>query len=205
MNHKQAVIVEPLSIGLYGAKYVQHPEKKTVLILGFGPIGISLFLSLKHLGCENIYVSEPISERREHAKTLGAVKVFDPTEENYLSSIINVLDDRFDVVADCCGEQAALDAATKVIKPGGQILMIGIPESDKIYLDPHDLRRNEITINNVRRQNNCIEEAIELIASGKVDVDFMITHTFELSQTPEAFDMVANYKDGVLKALIKVG
>ncbi len=56
----------------------------------------------------------------------------------------------------------------------------------------------------VRRQNHCTPKAIDLIAQKKVDLDFMITHTFRFDQTAEAFDLVADYRDGVVKALIKM-
>jgi len=66
------------------------------------------------------------------------------------------------------------------------------------------LRRKELTLINVRRQNDCTQKAIDLIASGKIHVDFMITHRFELEQVQQAFDMVARYSDGVIKALIEI-
>jgi threonine dehydrogenase-like Zn-dependent dehydrogenase len=46
--------------------------------------------------------------------------------------------------------------------------------------------------------------AIDLIAAGETNVDFMITHRFKLEQTQQAFDMVAEYRDGVIKALIEL-
>jgi len=65
-------------------------------------------------------------------------------------------------------------------------------------------RRKELTLANVRRQNGCVQAAIDLIAAGNVDVNFMLTHHFAFDQTAEAFDLVANYRDGVIKALIGI-
>jgi L-iditol 2-dehydrogenase len=67
------------------------------------------------------------------------------------------------------------------------------------------MRRKEISVLNVRRQNHCTQKAIDLVAQKKVDLDYMITHTFDFTQTAEAFELVAGYRDGVVKALIKVG
>jgi len=64
------------------------------------------------------------------------------------------------------------------------------------------MRRKEITVINIRRQNHCVEEAIELVASGKIRVKQMVTHYFQLRKTPVAFDMVAGYRDNVIKAMI---
>jgi threonine dehydrogenase-like Zn-dependent dehydrogenase len=51
---------------------------------------------------------------------------------------------------------------------------------------------------------DCVEEALEMIASGKIDVGNMATHHFPLSQAKEAFDLVASYRDGVMKAMINI-
>jgi threonine dehydrogenase-like Zn-dependent dehydrogenase len=66
------------------------------------------------------------------------------------------------------------------------------------------MRRREIAVINVRRQNRCTSTAIEWMLQGKVRVDFMATHSFELDQCQEAFEQVANYRDGVIKAMIQV-
>ena len=54
----------------------------------------------------------------------------------------------------------------------------------------------------MRRQNACTQAAIDLVASGRMQVDFMVTHRFRLDQAEEAFELVAGYKDGVVKAMI---
>jgi L-iditol 2-dehydrogenase len=66
------------------------------------------------------------------------------------------------------------------------------------------MRRKELTVINVRRQNHCVEEAIELVISGKIDVEKMVTHHFPLEGTPKAFEIVDEYKDGAIKAMINL-
>jgi L-iditol 2-dehydrogenase len=84
-------------------------------------------------------------------------------------------------------------------------MVLGIPRIERVLFIAEKMRRKEITIINVRRQNKCTQPAIDLIASGKADIDFMLTHRFEFERAQEAFDMVAGYRDGVVKALIKIG
>ena len=83
-------------------------------------------------------------------------------------------------------------------------MLIGIPRIERISFSIDQLRRKELTLINIRRQNNCTQAAIDLIASGKINLDFMITHRFTFEQTPAAFEMVAGYRDGVVKAMISV-
>jgi threonine dehydrogenase-like Zn-dependent dehydrogenase len=66
------------------------------------------------------------------------------------------------------------------------------------------IRRREICIQNVRRQNECVQPALDLVESGKLNVDFMITHRYPFERTKEAFDLVADYRDGVVKAMINI-
>ena len=108
-----------------------------------------------------------------------------------------------DTVFECCGDQEALDQAVELLKPGGKLMIVGIPETDRVTFDAHRLRRKEITIQNVRRQNDCIPAAIDLISRRMADLDFMVTHSFRLEKTQKAFDLVENYQDGVIKAIIQ--
>jgi threonine dehydrogenase-like Zn-dependent dehydrogenase len=64
-------------------------------------------------------------------------------------------------------------------------------------------RRKEICFQNVRRQKHCVEEALDLVESGRVNPDFMVTHHFPFEQTQKAFDLVDSYADGVVKAMIE--
>jgi L-iditol 2-dehydrogenase len=68
-------------------------------------------------------------------------------------------------------------------------------------LDMDMMRRKEISIQNVRRQNHCVEKAICLIENG-LPVGQMVTHHFVPEATQQAFEMVSNYRDGVIKAMI---
>ena len=84
-------------------------------------------------------------------------------------------------------------------------MLIGIPTVDRISFEIDFLRRKEICVQNVRRQNECMQPAIDLIESGRINVDFMITHRFGFDQCKAAFDLVDAYDDGVVKAVIEVG
>jgi threonine dehydrogenase-like Zn-dependent dehydrogenase len=109
-----------------------------------------------------------------------------------------------DAVFECAGEQDAIDQGIELLKPGGTLLIVGIPEVDRISFNISYIRRNELRILNVRRQNECVESAIELISSGRVDVGPLVTHHFPLEETARAFEMVRSRSDGVVKAIIRI-
>jgi threonine dehydrogenase-like Zn-dependent dehydrogenase len=110
-----------------------------------------------------------------------------------------------DAVFECCGQQEALDQAVRLLQPGGKLMLVGIPEVDRVSFEIDLLRRREIRIQNVRRQNECVPETLEMVQTGRIAPDFMVTHRFPFERTPEAFDLVSAYADGVVKAMIMLG
>jgi len=173
-----------------------------VAILGAGPIGLSCLVAARHQKARACYVTEKVKERMKIAADAGATWAGNPDEQDVVAQILRRQPAGVDTVFECAGEQETLDQAVELLKPGGRLMVIGIPRIERISFVIEKLRRKEISVINVRRQNDCAKPAIDLVASGQVNVDFMASHTFKLEQADEAFDMVANYRHGVVKALI---
>ena len=91
-----------------------------------------------------------------------------------------------------------------ILKPGGQLVIVGIPRTDLISFSADKFRRKEITIKYIRRQNHCVQKAVDSIKSGKINIDYLVTHRFKLEQTQEAFELLTDYRDGVIKAMINM-
>jgi L-iditol 2-dehydrogenase len=108
------------------------------------------------------------------------------------------------VVFECVGKQETIDQCLELVRPCGKIVVVGIPEGDRLSFEMNHMRRKEIRIQNVRRQLHQVTGAIAALASGKVDLDALATHHFTLDQAQEAYDLVADYRDNVVKAIIHV-
>lgn len=201
---EDGVLCEPFAIGVYAVQQAAVNKDSRIAILGAGPIGLSCLAAAKAQGISAIYVTEKISERIRIAKNAGAVWVGNPDDEDIVKAIYEREALGLDVVFECAGEQETLDEGIELLTPGGKLIVIGIPREDRVSYSADLSRRKEITVVNVRRQNDCTLKAIDLIASGKVDVSFMVTHRFEFSDAKKAFDMVAGYCDGVVKAIISI-
>jgi L-iditol 2-dehydrogenase len=198
----QGAISEPLSIGVYSVKQYGNIKGAKIAILGFGPIGMSVALAAKAGGAEKIFVTDKIDERLAVAEKESVSCTLNPLKENIVEKIRQKEPLGLDVVFECCGQQEALDQSVDLLKPGGKIIVVGIPEFDRWSLNVEDTRRREISLHFVRRQVDCVESALELMKSGKINIGNMITHRFPLSKSKEAFDLVAAYSDGVMKAMI---
>ena len=199
----QGVLCEPLAIGIYAIKQACLPRNAAIAILGSGPIGLGCLVSAVAENVNDCYVTEKIEERVEVARRNGATWVGNPDKEDIVKEIMRQKPEGMDAVFECAGQQETLDQAVELLKPGGKLVVVGIPRTERVSFIIDKIRRKEITIVNIRRQNHCTQAAIDLIASGRVTVDFMITHRFKIERTQEAFDIVAGYRDGVVKALIK--
>jgi L-iditol 2-dehydrogenase len=201
---EQAALVEPLSIGMYATRLAPDLGKKRVGVLGTGPIGLSVILSAMKSGASAVYATDKLEYRLKTAARCGAVWTGNPLKTDVVGEIAKAEPLLLDVVFECCGEQEALDQGIEILKPGGSLIIAGIPEVPRIGFDIDWMRRKEITVRNVRRQNGCVEPSLEWMEQSGPDFEFMITHRFGLEDTQKAFDLVSEYKDGVIKAMVMI-
>ena len=199
-----AVLTEPLSIALYAAGLLGNLKPRDVGILGAGPIGLCLQSVLQDSQTDSIFMTEKIEARAKAAKSRGAVWTGNPDIIDIVRDVLQIKSEGLDDVCECCGDQEALDQAIDLLKPGGKLLIIGIPESEYISFNINRLRRKEICIQNVRRQNECIPAAIKWIQANKADISRIITHHFPMEKAAEAFALTAKYRDGVIKTVIQM-
>jgi L-iditol 2-dehydrogenase len=195
-------ISEPMAIGVYAVKKSGGVRGLKTGILGFGPIGMSVMLAARAEAADSFFVTDKINKRLEIAKRECSSWSGNPDKEDVVKKILEKEKLGLDVVFECCGQQEAFDQAVKLLKPGGRLVVVGIPEFDRWSMDVETTRRKEISLQFIRRQVDCVEMALEMMEKGVINIDNMVTHRFPFKSTKEAFDLVAGYKDGVMKAMI---
>ncbi len=197
-----ATISEPLAIGIYAVEQSRLAAGDKIGILGMGPIGRTVLLPALRHGCAASYATDKIDERCVAAKSAGATWVGNPLQQDIVAAIEELEPLGLDIVFECCGQQEAIDQALQLLRPGGTLMLIGIPEVDRVSFAAETMRRREISIINVRRQRGCVEKALQFIGKNRADVEQLITHRFPFSDSRAAFDLVADYREGVVKAMI---
>lgn len=198
ISSAETVVMEPFSIGLYAQRVANLQRAAKIAILGSGPIGLCVLLACRAAAQCTTYMTDLIDDRLALARRCGADWTGHPPQIDHVESL------GMDFVFECAGKQETLDQAVELLKPGGTLLIVGIPEEDRVSFSIHTLRRKEIRLINVRRQNNCTAPAIQLVARGKVNLAPLVTHHFSLTEAKQAHDLVAEYRDGVVKAIIHV-
>ncbi len=202
MTMEEAAVAEPLSIGVYAVKQSIPLKNAAAGILGFGPIGFSVLLAAQAAGGKQFFVTDKIEDRLKIARQQDVNYTGNPLTRDIVKDINVMEQNQLDVVYECCGDQEAIDQAIEILKPGGKLMIIGIPENERMSFDVSKMRHKEITIQNVRRQVDCVQPAIDLIANKTINVNGFITHRYTFEQTKDAFDLVEQYQDGVMKAMI---
>ncbi len=204
MRLDEAVLLEPLSIAVYAVRRSRAESGCRAAIVGAGPIGLSVLLGLTDLEPVRTFVSEPVEARRNAAERLGASGSFDPGSTGAAEAIFDAANGGADVVFECAGTQESTDDAMRMLRPGGTLVLIGIPESSgRITYDPHLARRREATVTNIRRQNKCVDQALSILKRRREAPGLLITHRFLPAQAREAFDLIEHKADRGIKALLQ--
>ncbi len=204
LSHEMAALCEPFSIGLYTIQQSGLSKGDKIAIFGSGPIGLSCLVAAKIHNAGAVYMTDKVDDRVIFAKKMGAGWSGNPDKTDVVKEILKMEPSGVDIACECAGKQETIDQCIDILRPGGTLMLVGIPEFERISFPIGLIRRKEITIINVRRQNRCTSKAIELVSSGRAEIEPFITHRFKIDQAKQAFDLVSDYKDGVIKAIITI-
>lgn len=201
----EGAMLEPLGVAIHAVTLGKLRPGDTVAVLGAGPIGLLTLQLALSSGAHAVYVSEPISERRTLAASLGATAVCDTTITDPAEWLMEQSDGRgVDVALEAAWGAEAVGQAVQMARPGGRVVLVGIPREDVTAFPSGIARRKGLTLLVARRMPPVASRAIALVECGAVDVGRLISHRFPLERAGEAFDLVASLQDGVCKALIEI-
>jgi L-iditol 2-dehydrogenase len=194
-------LLEPLGVAIHGWDLAKLRIAETVAILGCGPIGLLLIQLARIGGASKILAVEPLAYRRELAAELGAIAL-DPQDDLTRRAQEHTGGYGVDVAIEVAGSVPAQEQAAQMVKRGGTMVLIGIPPEDQLVMTHHLVRRKGLTIKVARRMKLTYPRAITLVERGMVHLDALITHRFPLAQADQAFRLVVDYGDNVVKAAI---
>ncbi len=161
-------LVEPLSVAWHAVNTSPFKKGDSVLILGGGPIGLSVIQMLVAKGADKIIVSEVASRRREFAKQFGAHHVLDPTSDDIVSRVRELCDGSgVNVAFDAAGVQAGLDQAVQAIRARGTLVNIAVWEKQATITPNWFCFRERRYMGVATYQDGDFQDVIDAIASGK--------------------------------------
>ncbi|HUA93561.1 MAG TPA: NAD(P)-dependent alcohol dehydrogenase [Terracidiphilus sp.] len=185
-------MMEPFAVALHAVKRAGSVSGRRVLVTGAGAIGLLAAMTARAFGAAPVAVSDLVQERRAKAEELGVDAVLDPSAADFAARARELSGDGFDFVFEASGAPPALRRAFDLVRPGGTIVQIGTLGAADIPLPANKLMNKEIQLIGSMRYSNVFDEAIRLVAAGRIDPRPLINAVFPLSETVEAFEFAAD-------------
>jgi L-iditol 2-dehydrogenase len=186
-------MLEPLGVAIHTVDLAHVRPGASVGVFGAGPIGLLCLQVAKAAGAARLVATDLASRPRrlEAARAIGAGAF--PAEEGREAKAVReaVGGHGLDVAIEAAGAQAAVDAAVDAVRPGGRVVLAGIPADERTLVRASTARRKGLTIAFVRRMKHTYPRAIALAVAGRADLRSMVTHRFPLAEAAKAFEVAA--------------
>ena len=197
-------MLEPLGVAIHTVDLAHVRPGSSVGVFGSGPIGLFCLQVAKAAGAARLVATDLASRphRLDAARALGA-EAFAAEDGRDAKAILRATSGHgLDVAIETAGVQAAVDAAAESARPGGRLVLAGIPAEERTSFKASTARRKGLTIVMVRRMKHTYPRAIALAVAGRVDLRSVVTHRFPLAEAAKAFDVAAR-REG-LKVVVEL-
>lgn len=179
LSDDAAALIEPLSVGVWAAWKARLAVGDRVLVTGAGPIGLVCAAVARAGGAAEVVVSDVVPERLALAARFGATSTVDAANVHGPGA-------GYDVLVECSGNEVALDQGLSALRPAGRAVVVGMSPHTHVPLPMSVVQTREIELTGTFRYANTYPAAIELAASGAVDLDGLVTGHYRLDQVAEA-------------------
>jgi L-iditol 2-dehydrogenase len=181
-------MLEPLGVALYAVDLANLKPGMALGVFGCGPIGLLIIQLARLSGATRIIATDRMPHRLDAAREFGATDVF-LVDDGWVDEPVLKASGGSGVplAFEVAGENQAVETAIAAARPGGRVVLVGIPYPDKTSFIASTARRKGLTLQLCRRMKFTYPRAIRLVEQGLVDVRSLVTHCFPLSQAEQAF------------------
>ena len=200
---EEGAMMEPLAVGLAAVGRGEVAVREAVLVLGAGTVGLMTVAAAKARGAAPVIAVDISPFRLEWARRMGADLALDARADDVAAIVAGQTDGYGpDVVIETAGTPRTTQQTIELASRGGRAVWVGLPEEATFPIDMVLAVRKELDIRGVFRYVNVFPKAIELVASGAINVRPLVTHTYALDETQEAVAFADSHKDEALKVMI---
>ena len=204
VSFAEGAMVEPFAVGMQAATKAKIAPGDTAVVLGAGPIGTMVAIAALAGGCARVIVADLAQPKLDIAALYQGVIPVNISQTNLVTEVSRLTDGwGADVVFECSGSPHAWKTIMDLPRPGGAIVVVGLPV-EPVAVDIAAASTKELRIENVFRYAHQYDRAIALIASGKVDLNPLISETFEFDDAIKAFDRAVEARPTDVKLQIRV-
>lgn len=203
LSFTHAALLEPVSIGVHAANRAPISADDTVLIIGAGTIGLFILQAAKLKGARKIFVSDINEFRLDVAKKLGADETINPEKSDLKEIIFEQTDNKgVNVSFEAVGYASTFHDAVSVAKMGGHLVAVGNLEKMAEF-DLQQFIASELTFTGSYASSGEFRDCIELVASGKINVEPLISDVLPLKDGPQAFERLLKAEENLLKIVLE--
>ena len=203
MSFKEGALLEPLGVAIHSVDLAKLRAAESVAVLGAGPIGLLILQLARMSGADPVYVTDKFAWRLKLARRYGAV-AFSCDGEDPVAHIAKETSGRgVDVAIEVAWADHSVTQAAEMTRPGGRVVLVGIPGDDKLAMKASTARRKGLTLKFCRRMKHTYPRALRMVEGGRVDLRGLVSHRFPLSRAAEAFALNAAYRDKVVKVIVE--
>jgi L-iditol 2-dehydrogenase len=196
-------LLEPLGVALHAIQLAKIRVDDDVLVVGCGAIGLLIIRLARLAGSKRIFVSDRHAWRLDLAKEFGADIVLNADEGDIVACVQDATGRRgVDVAIESAWVEDTANQCVEAARNGGRVVIVGIPAGDFITMKASPARRKGLSIKMSRRMKHTYPAAIDLVTSGRVNLEALASHKFALDQTKEALEVAATYRDGVVRSVV---
>jgi L-iditol 2-dehydrogenase len=183
--HETVALLEPLGVALHAHDLGHVRFGASVGVVGCGPIGLMLCQAASAAGASSVVAVEPLEHRRRASLASGAGQAITPAE-------VGAHSDELDVAFEVAGNDEAVAAAIAMTRPGGHVVLVGIPDDDRTSFPASLARRKGLTIRMARRMKDAYPRATDVVRRQAAHLDDLVSQRYRLSEAQAAFsDAVA--------------
>lgn len=182
MTYRQAAVIEPLSCAVHGVRRIGVRPGERFLLVGAGTMGL-LLQQLLQRGGADVTMVDRNRDRLKLAAEFGATAT--------ATDVADLHDERFDAAVDVTGAPPAIEAAFGALQRGGRLLIFGVAADDaRVDLSPFRIYNDEITVVGSMAVLHSYGAARDLLASGQVSAEPLLSHALPLAEFPAALDLM---------------
>ncbi|GAB1214951.1 hypothetical protein ATERTT37_004132 [Aspergillus terreus] len=215
MDLEEGAMVEPVAVAVQITKVGNVRPNQNIVVFGCGPIGLLCQAVSKAYAARKVIGIDISQSRLDFAKSFGADGVFLPPakpegvdESEWSAGVAKMIKEQFelgegpDVVIEATGAQACIQTGVHLTKKGGTYVQAGMGKENVVFPITTACIRDLTIRGSIRYTTGCYPTAVDLVASGKIDVKRLITDRYDFEKAEDAFELVRQGKEKVIKVII---
>jgi L-iditol 2-dehydrogenase/threonine 3-dehydrogenase len=200
---EQGAMIEPAAVGAHSTNRSNEIKGKNVVVSGAGTIGNLVAQFAKARGAKKVLITDISNFRLEKAQECGIENTLNVLETSFEEGIKSCFgDEGFQVGLEAAGVQTSLDALIANVEKGGDVVILGVyannPTVNMYYVGEHELN----LFGSMMYRHEDYEEAVKMIASGKIITEPLVTKHFPFEEYLQAYQYIEEQKDKTMKVII---